>query len=109
MDVVLLVCENSVLGKKPFCVVRNEHRRYAVQCPNEGCSFYMNFFQKLDGCFHAVDERPHTCDDVFPTVKKVSVCWKVKLLLNQRRTVSPSELSDCFFSKKYEIDIEKTC
>ena len=107
-EVILFVCETSVLGKKHFCVVRNEHRRYALQCPNEECCFYMNFFKKLDGCFHSVDERPHTRDDVFPTVKKVSVCWKVKLLPNQRRTVAPSEHSD-WFSEKYEIDIKKPC
>ena len=68
---------------------------------------FVNFFQKPDGCFHVIDEMPHTCDDVFPTVKKVWVCWKVKLLLNERRRVIPSELSDCF-SEKYEIDVEQT-
>ena len=96
-DVILFVCEKSMLSKKQFCVARNEFRRYFVLCPNEDCEFFMCFFQKLDGFFHIIDERQNTCDDVFPTIKKVWVSWKVGMVLNERRNISPSELAQWFF------------
>ena len=96
------------MSKKPFCVVRNEYRRYSVQCRNEECEFFMSFFQKIDGFFYLVDERHHTCDDVFPTIKKVWVAWKVGMVLNERRNISPSELAQWFFFEKYAIDVERT-
>ena len=80
-------------------VLRDEKRVSAVFCPlsKRGMRVFMCFFQKLYGFFHIVDERQHTCDDVFPTIKKVWVSWKVGMVLNERRNISPSELAQWFF------------
>ena len=105
-DVKLFISEKSVREKNPFTVVKSEHRRFAAVCPNNHCQFKMCFFQRLDGCFHVSDQKPHTCKDVFPTIKRVWVVAKVRDLLRAAPTITASQIVDRL-KEAYGVDVEK--
>ena len=54
-----------------------------------------------------MERRAHSCDDIFPTVKKTWVRSKASKFLFEKGTVKPSELSVWIF-EKYQIDAERS-
>ena len=105
-QVKLYVCSKSVEDKKPFAVVKTDPSRYQVRCTQRGCSFKRSFFKQLDGQFHVAEEREHSCDSVFPTVKRLWVCEAARELVQEKGRITPSELS-VFLVKKYGVRVDK--
>ena len=105
-DVKIFVAEKSVREKKPFTVVKSEHRRFVAICPNDNCQFRLCFFQRIDGCFHVSEERPHTCKDVFPTIRRVWVVSKVREILLGAPTITASQIVDRL-RESFGVDVDK--
>ena len=105
-DVYLYVCERSVLNKKPFVVVRSDNKRFVVQCCY-GCNFHLSFFRQVDGCFHLVEERDHTCTELFPCIKKVRVCQKTRDLIDKYGKMTVTEVKN-WLLETYGIHAETT-
>ena len=97
-DVKLFVCSKSVADKKPFVVERSNSKRHIVTCKADCCSFRMSFFKRADGLFHLVEERPHSCNCLKPTVKKVWLRREAKEFMKEFGRLSPKELAEKFLT-----------
>ena len=104
-DVMLFVCNKSVLLKKPFLISESELLRNSILCPQVGCESTMHFYQRLDGVFNLCLVRKHTCDAVRPTIRRVWVITKAKEILRERPKIAVSELRDCL-KQRHEVDVD---
>ena len=102
--VALFVCSKSVEEKKPFVVKKSSKKRYVVSCPDGACPFRMSFFKRADGQFHLVEDRPHCCSSLLPTLKKTWFMSHIEAMvkgdLNVTKADAKKQLKD-----KYEINV----